>query len=194
MGVTTSIKQRDLLALSKEWSATGVPRQLLDQPLPLPRSKPPPSSAVPAVSREEGLRREIAERTGTLAAAPAAAPASNTAAVPNLSGAGTKPASPTKAAPAPATLGFGGAAAPASKATPPVGASTEPTEQPAAAGSHRERLVAFYKKHDPTKLENVDKFLVKYAGKEVGAVGYTPAPWLGIFIFVGGHRHAFYSA
>mmetsp|Transcript_46568 Transcript_46568/g.92098 ORF Transcript_46568/g.92098 Transcript_46568/m.92098 type:complete len:261 (+) Transcript_46568:24-806(+) len=31
---------------------------------------------------------------------------------------------------------------------------------------HRERLVAFYSKHEPTKLGKVDEFLVKYKGKE----------------------------
>ena len=52
----------------------------------------------------------------------------------------------------------------ASKAPAAPAPAVAPTAAPAV--DHRARLVAFYEKHNPAKLDSIDATLAKYAGRE----------------------------
>jgi thiol-disulfide isomerase/thioredoxin len=91
------------------------------------------------------------------AASPATATAAATAAVPVQGATPTAPSSAaaTASAQSPALVSAPEPASPFSFGAPVL-----------AAGSHRQRLVLFYQKRNPSKLANIDATIHKYAGQE----------------------------
>ncbi|KAL7553465.1 hypothetical protein ACHAWF_016746 [Thalassiosira exigua] len=126
-------------------------------------------AGAPAASPFGSASAAPAPAFGSASAAPA--PAFGSAApAPAFGSAAPAPAFGS-AAPAPAPA-FGAPAAPASAfgAAPPATSFGQPAAAPAGSKfggrNPRDILVSFYQQHNPSKMNDIDKVLTKYAGKE----------------------------